>query len=226
MNKVSKIISSIIESCLRNISGGLGRWMRYHYYKRRLGGCGKNVVFDIGVNIQSPKSVFLADNVWLDNYVIIIAGSANPKNKIKFKENASYQYKIGELHIGKGVHIAPLSVLQTHGGMSIGENTGVASGSKLYTLSHHYRNLNDPNDNGPFYFTPMINSKHQFLISSPIVIGEGCAVGLNCVVLPGTTIPNGTWVGVNTTISGQDLIPNAIYGSDKGKFIKHKSSLK
>ncbi len=40
---LQKIIFPIIESCIRNISGGLGQRIRYQYYKRRFKSCGKNV---------------------------------------------------------------------------------------------------------------------------------------------------------------------------------------
>lgn len=226
MKRIIEITNSIIESYIRNLSGGLGRKLRYFYYRKKLGACGKNVIIGIGVIIKTPLFVFLEDDVWLDDYVIVLAGKSIQGRKIGIKENDNFIQTIGELHISKGVHIAPHCVLQAHGGLSIGKNSGVASGAKIYSLSHHYRNLNDAKNPDSYFFTPMVKSDQQFLISSAVVIGEGCAIGLNSVLLPGTTIPNGTWIGSNTTIVNQKLEPNAIYSSASGKFIKNKFELR
>lgn len=218
---IKRVLFHIIESLIRNIDGGLGRRIRYGYYKNRLGRCGKNVVIDLGVIISNPSLVFLDDDIWLDNYVIILTGKVNIPNMLH-KLNAAYTFSEGELHIGKGVHIAPFTVLQCHGGLSIQDFSGVASGAKIYTLSHHYRNLNDRSDASGYHFTPMAEPARQFLISSAVVIGKSCAIGLNSVVLPGTAIPDGTWIGVNTFISGIDIQDRSIYAADPAKYIKSK----
>lgn len=224
MRRISYFISSLIESMIRNISGGIGRKIRYSYYKRRLGGCGKNLIIDIGVIIHNPKDVYLRDNVWLDEYVIVLAGKPGESRKFLTKENPDYKFKLGELHIDSEVHIAPFVVLQAHGGMHIGAKSGVASGAKLYSLSHHYRNLLDKTDQSDYYFTPMVPANEQFLIAAPVVIGNAAAVGLNSVILPGTTVPDGTWLGVNTSLQGKSIQPNSIYAGEGAKLLKQKSS--
>ena len=62
----------MIECIIRNIPSSLGRRIRFFYYKRRLGACGKNVQIDIGVIFENPKRINIGDNVWLDNYCILI----------------------------------------------------------------------------------------------------------------------------------------------------------
>ena len=177
----------------------------------------------MGVVMENPGNIFLGDNVWIDNYVILLTGKPK-KNGIKIyrKSNSEYSNGEGELHIGNNVHIAPFCVLQAHGGIAIGNNCGVAAGSKIYSYSNHYKNLNDPTDKGEYYFTPLANLENQAYILSPIVIKDNCAIGLNSVVLPGTIIPKGTWIGVNTTIQGTAIKENSIYAGDPAKFIKEK----
>lgn len=222
MRKLKNIFFSIIESFIRNIGGGLGRRIRYAYYKRRLGACGKNVNIDIGVVIDNPSNVFIGDDVWIDNYVILLADKFNENSKIYRKENLSYLFNEGELHIQNGVHIGAFCLIQCAGGVFIGSNTGITSGSKIYSGSHHYRNLLDRSDKQDYMFTTMADSQKQMLICSPVFIGSACAIGLNSVVLPGTTIPDGTWLGAQALVQGQDIKPNAIYTAGLAKFHKYK----
>ncbi len=216
-----KIFFPLIESLIRNIGGPLGIKIRFWYYKNRLGACGKGVRISEGVIITSPKNVFLGENVWIDKYAILLAGAPSPSRNYLKKTNSEFPYKEGELHIEKETHIAEFVVLQSHGGMYIKEKTGVASGAKIYTLSHHYRNLNDKQDDEQYCFTPMVSDEEQFLISSPVVIGAKTAVGLNSVVLPGTHIKDGTWLGVNSYIVGKGIDSKAIYGSPSAQKLKN-----
>jgi acetyltransferase-like isoleucine patch superfamily enzyme len=204
-------ILGIIESFIRNIGGSVGRKIRYTYYTWRLGGCGRNVVIDIGVVFENPKFIFLGDNVWIDHYTILIGGSIKDTGNIQFKSNIHFEEQIGEIHLLGENHIAPFAVVQGHGGIQIGAGVTIASGAKIYTLSHHYRNTIDLHDTKRYQFSSMAKPEDQFYISGPVVIGSGAAVGLNSVVMPGTYIPPGTWIGVSTTVTGQNMQENAIY---------------
>jgi acetyltransferase-like isoleucine patch superfamily enzyme len=218
---MKNIVNSIIEGLIRNISGGLGRKIRYYYYKKKFKTCGKNVVIDIGVKISNPSLISVGNNVWIDDYVILLAGKVNSKN-IFHKANTAYLGEDGELIIGDSVHIAPFTLIQCHGGVSIGAKSGIAAGSKIYSMSHHYRNLTNRNDLSSYFFTPMVNEEEQYLILSPVSIGNGCAVGLNSVVLPGANLPDGSWLGVSTFFSGQNNKENSIYAVESAKLIKEK----
>jgi acetyltransferase-like isoleucine patch superfamily enzyme len=211
----------VIEFALRNVPGAVGRRLRGVYYRRRLGACGTNVVIDIGVIIQNPESVFLGNNIWIDNYVQITAGGV-ASNNVHHRPNAQYPFLPGELHVSDNVHVAPFAVLQCHGGVAIGSDTGIAAGAKVFSLSHHYRNPVDRNDARSYKFSPMSDSSEQYFVSGPVVVGDGCAVGLNSVILPGATIPSGTWVGVNATISRGALQPDAVYASADTPLLKSK----
>jgi len=51
----------MIESLIRNLSGGIGRKLRFLYYRKRLGGYGKGVVIDEGVYFSSLKDIYIGD---------------------------------------------------------------------------------------------------------------------------------------------------------------------
>lgn len=195
----------LIESIIRNWSGAFGRRLRASYYRHRLGSCGSNLIIDVGVIFKNPTSVHVGSNVWIDSYTIINSGRSAGSRKIDSRTNPSYHHEIGEIHIKDSVHIAEFCVLQAHGGMSIGSNTSIAAGSKIFTLSHHYRNTLNEDDKNRYSPSTTAPFSDQFLICAPVVIGNAAMIGLNSVLLPGTTVPDNTWVGVQTFIKGTQL---------------------
>jgi acetyltransferase-like isoleucine patch superfamily enzyme len=211
-----------IESLLRNIPGGLGRRLRYSYYKRRLGSCGRRVVIGMNVMIHSPRHVFIGDEVWIDQGVLILAGKISGDRKSFIKKNKQYAFQPGELHIGNRVHIGPQVILQAHGGMAIGSALTVGAGSKLYSLSHHYKNLENPEDDTEFFFGSMVPERNQFLVQGAIVIEDGAAVGLNCILLPGAYVPKGTWLGVGMILRDQVLECDSVYSYEQVLHNKRK----
>lgn len=217
---VKRILFEFIEGLIRNIAGPIGQKIRFYYYKKRLGSCGKNVRIDVGVVFQSPKDIFLGSNIWIDKYVLLLAGKPNSKRKSKTKKNTNFSFNIGEIHILDKVHIAPFVVLQGHGGISILGKSTIASGTKIYSMSHHYKNLNNKNDLSTYYFSPHSDYNEQFMIIGPVVIDYGSAVGLNSIILPGTTIPAKTWFGTNMTIQGTDYKTESVYYNNQD--INHK----
>jgi acetyltransferase-like isoleucine patch superfamily enzyme len=209
---IKRIIHESIEGFLRYRNGLIGKKLRYFYYRKRLAACGKNVIIDSGVFIESPQDVFLGDNIWIDKNVILLAGKPNSKRNISYKNISKDDIEIGKIRIGDNVHIAPNVVIQGHGGVKIGDNSGVASGSKIYSFSHHYQDLNKKN-NQTYFFTPMVKNEEQALILSPVKIGFGCAIGLNSVILPGTVVQDYSWIGSgvvlqNSTVSEKSVLFN------------------
>ncbi|MGQ9847799.1 MAG: hypothetical protein ACUVQP_09935 [Bacteroidales bacterium] len=224
LKKIKRAYNDIIISFITHISGPTGRKIRYWYWKKRFKKCGKNVFIDEGVIIQNPEWISVGDNVWIDRYCVLLAGKPdeNKSSKVFYiKENPDYKYERGELVISDNVHIAPFCTIQAHGGVFIGKNVGLASGSKVYSLSHHYRNPSDKLDLFEYRFTPMAPKSEQALISAAVVIKDNCAVGLNCVILPGTILEEGTWLGVSSYISGKTE-KSSIYSSDSAKLKKKK----
>ncbi len=191
------------------VPGAAGDRMRRLVWRFFFGGMGKRVHIDVGVQIVNPRFIFIGDDTWIDKYVVLIAGPPyEGKRVICRKPNPEFPAKEGELHIGVRCHIAPQSLIQAHGGVWIGNELTVASGSRIYSMSHHYRPLDQPQRK--FYrFSTYAKEDDQSLIVSPVVIQSGAAVGLNCVVMPGSTIGENSWVGTNSLVQGV-IPPNSI----------------
>lgn len=211
--------SELKTGLIRNVPGTVGQRLRYSDYKRRLKRLGRGVVFGEGVYIVNPNWVTIGDQCWIDNDVILLAGPPElGQRKFHVKENAHYAGQLGELKIGRGCHIAPFSLIQAHGGVEIGDYTGVASGSKVYSLSNHYRNL-EIDDGIVYKFSLATND--QYLIVGAVRIADNAALGLNSVVLPGVTIGRNSWVGASSLVV-DDVPPDSIASGIPARVTKHR----
>lgn len=203
----------LIESLIRNIGGALGRKLRFWYYKTQFKSCGSHIIIEEGVFFEHPRTMVLGNNIWIDKNSILLAGPFNSIGR-KFYLKGLEEIPRGNLIIGNNVHIAPQTLVQAHGGVSIGNNVTIASGSKIYSLSHHYKNLNDKTDSKRYSFSSMAPIDEQFLIVGNVSIGDKAAVGLNSVVLPGSKIPDGAWVAVSSVVNGSNIIEeNSVFSS-------------
>jgi galactoside O-acetyltransferase len=192
IKKIFKAFDDILRFFIIYMPGSTGRKLRYYYWRKKFKKCGKNVLIDEGVIIQGAEYISIGDNVWIDKYCVLMAGQVNLAGRtVKRKRNASFKWEEGELIIEDNVHIAPNCILQAHGGLYIGKNSGFSSGVKVYTLS----NLpNDPNDfTKVTYFTPLNEISIYYI--GPVVIDENVGVALNSCILPGVTIQKNSFIG-------------------------------
>ena len=199
--KLAQVGYSLVEASIAGIPGGLGRRIRSVYYRRRLRHLGAGVVIDVGVRIENPEWVSIGDNTWIDSYAIILAGPPGGEARITRTPNPAYRHGEGEVVIGRNCHVANFVVLQGHGGLSVGDDTTVASGCKVYSMSHHYADPARPEDRTVYKFSSMAPPGEQSLVVSPVVIEASSALGLNSVVLPGAVLERGSWVGANATVT-------------------------
>lgn len=215
-------LESIISYYFRN---KIGLVIRTSYWKARLKKIGKNVIIDIGTQFVGSNSISIGDRTWIDKNVILIAGKPSFSGKLVIqKENKNFNGEIGNLIIGKYCHIAPNVLIQAHGGVEIGDFTGIASGSKIYSQSHHYkgpRNANTKQDEIIYKFTPMAPRNEQCIINGAVVFKGNNALGLNSSVLPGVTIGKNSWIGVNSFVI-KDIPPNTIASGSPAIVIKKR----
>jgi acetyltransferase-like isoleucine patch superfamily enzyme len=203
MRKTLSILESVWLALIVPMPGAAGDRLRRAYYRRRLRHLGQNVRIDVGVQIVRPEHVSIGDHVWLDKYAVLLAGPPRQDaRRLVRRGNPDFAFDEGDLVIGPNTHVAPHTVINGHGGVQIDGFTGIAAGAKVYSLSHHHRNLDDPDDGHLYRFSPMAADEDQALLSAPVVIREGAAIALNCVVLPGSTVGRDTWVTVGSTVRG------------------------
>ncbi|TXD81371.1 hypothetical protein ESY86_09840 [Subsaximicrobium wynnwilliamsii] len=209
-----KLVKQLVESFIRNIGGVFGIKLRYLYYKHQFKTCGSKIIIEPGVFFENAEFMVFGSNIWIDKNVILVGGAFNSTGR-NFSQKGKTLVKWGELNISDGVHIAPFTLIQAHGGVKIGKNVTVASGSKIYSLSHHYKNLENLKDTKRYSFSSMANLEDQYMIIGNVIVGDYAAIGLNSVILPGSYIPNGTWVSVMSTVNSSDqMLSNSVFKSN------------
>ncbi len=171
------MIRSFIEDLIRPLSGSLGKKLRYWYYKSVLGTCGKNVFIDTGVFFQNPKSIHLGDNCWVDKNCILIAGQLQKENVRKKNEQTPEDlYTTGKLVMGHNGHIGIGTVIQAHGGVTIGNYFTTSANCRIFSFS------NDPYN----CRKGTVGSRTDiFYVQSPVVIENNVWLGLNVSVIGG-----------------------------------------
>jgi acetyltransferase-like isoleucine patch superfamily enzyme len=213
----------IIGWVVNSFPNPFGTRLRYFYWKQRLRFLGKNVRFGVGIHIYSPECVHIGDDCWIDDYVIILAGPiANDGQYVYRKSNPKFSFREGEVMIGERVHLAPFVLLQGHGGLHVGSCLTIAAGAKIYSLSHHHQDLTGqgPTDT-TWKFVGLVAGEEQALICAPTVIEDNAAVGLNSVVLPGSTIGRNSWLGAQSLLQGE-LSPNVIAAGVPARVLKER----
>lgn len=212
-----------IECLISPLPGPIGSKLRYFFWASRLKEIGRRVYIGVGVKFYSPKHISIGNNCWIDDYTILTAGSIKDEGRVIYRKvNPDFHGTEGVITIGDEVHIAPFVMLQGHGGLQIGDSLTIASGAKIYTLSHHYKDLTQTSAPGTIMkFSSMAPANEQALICSPVVIGDGAAVGLNSVVLPGSTIGENSWLGAMSILRGK-IEPNCIASSKTDLIIKSR----
>ncbi len=169
-----KSFLTLFEMCIRYIPGGVGYLIRYWYYKIMLKKLGKNVLIDVGVFLYGTKNISLGDYVWIDSGVRIEA-------------------MLGEVSIGKRVHIASHAIVAAREPVIIEDYVGIGAGAKIYANSE--RPFGGKRMSGP-----MIPEEYKAFYSKKIVIEKDSCVGTGAVLLPGAHIGTGAVIGANTVV--------------------------
>ncbi len=203
MQKIKNVIFSIVDSLLRNLSGGIGEKVRYFWYKYfRLKKCGKNVRIKESVYFYNPENVSIGNNVVIMAFALIDAPNINQTKYVFQKENINKNYHIDkpEIVIGNEVQIGAYNIISGLGGIIINNEVTLSARVSLYSSSHL---TNMPENKGLITSAnTMAYSKPAPSIKSPLVISQNAWLGINVLMFRGT-------VGENSFIR-----PNSVILSD------------
>lgn len=118
------------------------------------------------------------------------------------------------VEIGELVYLGDGSIVSAASSVTIGRLTLVAHGAQIFdNTSHplraderasHWRMINGLEPKRPVDLGPR-----------PIVIGENCWIGLNAIILPGTTIGDRSIVSAGSIVQGE-VPPDVIYRGAAG----------
>lgn len=119
-----------------------------------------------------------------------------------FPDRFGFVHLVGksQLRIGKGVVINGPCYINALGGVTIGDATRLAQGAVIYSVDHAWRDSKKlPYDSG---FT-----------KDPVVIADGCWIGANSIILPGTTLNRGCIVGAGAVVKGEFKAGSVLAGN-------------
>ena len=155
--------------------------------KSNLKKVGSDVRISENAEITRPHLVSLGSHIAIDSWVYI-----------------STQLECGDyIHIAPGVTIlgGEASILK------MGNFTNIGSGSRIVCASDNFKEG---------LISPVVPIKYRTAINKPIVFEDFATLGVNCVVLHGVTLAEGTIVGANSLIT-KDTEPWTIYAGSPAK---------
>lgn len=221
---MKQIAKDMIILVLCYIPGSIGIRLRRFFYRYILGSIGENVSIGVGVRFTSPDLIHIGNDVWVDDYALLIAGHAAIGNRYLYrKDSLSDAASEGMIRIGNRVHVASFTLIQGHGGVLIGDDCTIGSGTKIYTLSHHYRTMgNTPVGGLVCKYSSMAPQEEQSMILGPVVIENSTAILPNCILLAGAHLSEGSWL-----MAGSQLLeiipPFKMAGGSPAKVLKDRS---
>lgn len=174
---IFKSILMLFEMPLRYMPGGFGYKFRYWYYKFMLKKLGKNVLIDVGVYLFGTKNITIGDYVWIDS-------------------GCRLEAMLGEIKIGKRVHIAPNAIIAAREPVIIEDYVGIGAGAKIYANSE--RPFGGKRMSGP-----MIPEKYKAFYTKKIVLEKDSCIGAGSILLPGAHICEGAVVGANAVVKNK-----------------------
>lgn len=114
----------------------------------------------------------------------------------------------GKININEGVCMSGCTIYSM-ASISIGKNTDIGSGCKIIDNDFH-----------PLPYSQRTPEEQIDKIKKrPIVIGEGCFIGANSIILKGTVLGNNVVVGAGSVVSGK-FPDNVIIAGNPAKIIK------
>lgn len=226
MNKIKLLLEfpkDIWQLFVSYLPGVLGFKLRYRFWKKHLKFLGKNVKIDIGGYFQNPQFISIDDNCWIDRGVMILAGPDKSDRQRRLIANANFPLGKGMVHIGKRVHIAPYSIISGIGGIYISDECGIASGTKIFSFSNHFRSDEFPSDSG-FCFAIFVEHSRQYMIEGPVFLDENVGVALNAMILPGVSIGKDSFVAINSVVTSS-FGENSLIAGNPAKRVKDRFKL-
>jgi acetyltransferase-like isoleucine patch superfamily enzyme len=201
---------------IQGFPGRLGYRLRYDFWKRRLKHLGRNVKIERWVRLNSPELISIGDNSWIDQNVILLAGFDRSKRPVRNIEVGGLAIR-GEIFIGRNIHVAPFTIVSgIEGGVHVGDDCSIASGSKIYALSHHYRFDHDPADMS-CAFSATVEPSRQMTISGPVTLEQNVGIASNALILPGVRIGRNSFVAVGALLFNQEFPENSLIEGNPAK---------
>ena len=114
----------------------------------------------------------------------------------------------GKIEIEDGFGISGTTIYSTKS-IKIGKNATIGANCKIIDNDFHPL---DPEQR-------RLNLNEEFTAKAPITIGDNCFIGMNSIILKGTTLGNNVVVGAGSVVHGS-FPDNCIIAGNPAKIIK------
>ena len=118
----------------------------------------------------------------------------------------------GIIEIGDGFGISGSTIYSTES-ITIGKNATIGANCKIIDNDFHPL---DPEQR-------RLNLNEEHTKRAPIVIGDNCFIGMNSIILKGTTLGNNVVVGAGSVVHGT-FPDNCIIAGNPARIIRHIAS--
>ncbi len=113
---------------------------------------------------------------------------------------------IHNLFVGNGVHLGESCFIQAAGKVSIGENTIIGPGVKIWSQNHQFKD-------------PTIPIKEQGYTFKEVIIGDDVWIGANAFIMPGAVIGKGAVISAGSLLGGKPIPPYKIVAGNPARII-------
>lgn len=114
----------------------------------------------------------------------------------------------GKIEIGDGFGISGTTIYSTSS-ITIGKNATIGANCKIIDNDFHPL---DPEQR-------RLNLNEEYTLRKPIKIGDNCFIGMNSIILKGTTLGDNVVVGAGSVVHGQ-FPDNCIIAGNPAKIIR------
>lgn len=135
---------------------------------------GENVLIHQSCVIVNPQSVSIGSNVRIDAFTVLSVS--------------------GGLSIGSYAHISTHVLAVGAGAFTMSDYSNLASGAKVFTSSDDFASGN--------LLGPTVPADARSVITAPVHFGQHVVVGAGSIIMPGSTIPDGTTIGALSLVKG------------------------
>jgi len=203
-------LESIIEAIIRNWPGRGGCIIRWLYYWCRFKHIGRGVKIKPGVRFFGHRYISLEDGCIIDFDCIIFAGPFSGGGAEKrYIPNDRFTLSEGEVRVGKGVHLSVGCYILGQGGVQIGDYSCCAARTRILSLTNHYASFADPSRRD-VYFTINVGPEHECYMYGPVVLERNVGVASNCILLPGITLSEDSFLAIGSVLHKGVIPPNSI----------------
>lgn len=218
-------LESITEAIMRNWPGRAGCIVRWIYYKFRFKYLGRKVTIKPGVRFFGHRNISIDDGSTIDFDCIIFAGPFRSEAERRYIQNNEFKLSDGEVKIGKGVHLSVGCYILGQGGVQIGDYSCCAAGTRILSLTNHYASFSDPSRRD-VYFTINAGKDHECYMLGPIVLGRNVGVASHCILLPGATLSEDSFLAINSVARRGVIPPNCVAAGNPAVRMKERYKAK